>query len=195
MYRFPSLSTSPTSPRTRRYLTVIVAVLMLGISCSACGEDSGDSEVAAEVKDQDSDGVPDDEDAFPRDASESSDVDGNGVGDKEDARIKAEAEAKAIAEADAKATAKAEAEEAAEAKAAESFKMPKLAGENLQLAQDMLQALGSYGLIQNDALELGRFQVLDANWKVCAQKPKAGKKVPIDTIVELDAVKLEESCP
>lgn len=179
----------------RRYVIGIVAVLMLGIACSACGEDPGDSKAAVEVKDQDSDGVPNDEDAFPRDASESSDIDGNGVGDKEDARIKAEAEAKAVAEADAKTTAKAEAKESAEAEAAESFKMPNVVGENLQLAQDMLQALGSYGLIQNDALELGRFQVLDANWKVCAQKPQAGKKVPTDTIVELEAVKLEESCP
>ncbi len=77
----------------------------------------------------------------------------------------------------------------------ETFKMPKLVGENLQLAQDRLQARGSYVLTQEDALGLNRFQVLDSNWKVCSQKPRAGKRVPVDRLVVLDAVKLTESCP
>ena len=73
--------------------------------------------------------------------------------------------------------------------------MPKLVGENLQLAQDMLQEVGSYLLDQEDALGLHRVQVLDSNWKVCKQSPKAGKKVAIDATITLSAVKLDEDCP
>lgn len=73
--------------------------------------------------------------------------------------------------------------------------MPKLVGVNLQLAQDTLQSLGSYVLDQEDASGLDRFQVNDANWKVCSQKPKAGAKVPIETVVLLSSVKLAEDCP
>ena len=72
--------------------------------------------------------------------------------------------------------------------------MPKLVGKNLQVAQDQLQARGSYVLDQEDASGLNRFQVLDSNWKVCRQKPQAGKKVGIDQLVTLWSVKLEESC-
>ena len=77
----------------------------------------------------------------------------------------------------------------------ETFTVPKLVGENLQDAQDMLQAEGSYVLRQDDATGMERFQVLDSNWKVCAQTPAAGKKVPVDSEVVLDAVKLDEDCP
>ena len=77
----------------------------------------------------------------------------------------------------------------------ETFAMPKLVGVNLQLAQDTLQSLGSYVLDQEDASGLERFQVNDSNWKVCSQKPKAGAKVPIETVVLLSAVKLTEDCP
>ena len=78
--------------------------------------------------------------------------------------------------------------------ATETFIMPKLVGKNLQVAQDQLQARGSYVLDQEDASGLNRFQVLDSNWKVCRQKPQAGKKVGIDQLVTLGSVKLEESC-
>ena len=73
--------------------------------------------------------------------------------------------------------------------------MPKLVGENLQLAQDILQKEGSYLLDQEDALGLDRIQVMDSNWHVCKQSPKAGKKVPVDTMVTLASVKLTEDCP
>ncbi|KRB74072.1 hypothetical protein ASE01_18955 [Nocardioides sp. Root190] len=79
--------------------------------------------------------------------------------------------------------------------AEETFVMPSLVGMNLQAAQDELQALGSYVLTQTDATGAERFQVLDANWKVCWQKPAAGKKVPVSRLVDLGAVKLEEFCP
>ena len=78
--------------------------------------------------------------------------------------------------------------------AQETFVMPQLVGVNLQLAQDTLQSKGSYLLDQEDHKGLGRFQILDSNWKVCAQSPRAGKKVPISTIVVLSSVKLTERC-
>ena len=79
--------------------------------------------------------------------------------------------------------------------APETFTMPKLVGKNLQLAQDILQKEGSYLMDQQDAAGLDRIQVMDSNWKVCSQKPKAGKKVPVDEMVVLASVKLDETCP
>ena len=73
--------------------------------------------------------------------------------------------------------------------------MPSVVGMNLQLAQDTLQHLGSYVLDQEDAMGLSRLQINDSNWTVCSQTPKAGKKVPIETVVLLSSVKLSESCP
>ena len=79
--------------------------------------------------------------------------------------------------------------------APEVFKMPNLVGQNLQLAQDQLQALGSYLMDQTDAAGLSRVQVLDSNWQVCSQSPAPGKTVPVDTMVVLSSVKLAERCP
>lgn len=73
--------------------------------------------------------------------------------------------------------------------------MPRLVGKNLQDAQDQLQSLGSYLMDQQDASGLGRLQILDSNWKVCWQRPAAGKVVPLSTIVVLASVKLHERCP
>ncbi|RHW22780.1 PASTA domain-containing protein [Nocardioides immobilis] len=79
--------------------------------------------------------------------------------------------------------------------ASSTFTMPALVGLNLQDAQDTLQALGSYLLTQTDATGMERFQVLDSNWKVCYQDPQPGAPVPLETLVELGAVKLDERCP
>jgi hypothetical protein len=79
--------------------------------------------------------------------------------------------------------------------AEESFTMPNVVGEVLQTAQDRLQSLGSYVMDQQDAGGLDRVQVVDANWKVCSQKPKPGAKVAPSDTVTLAAVKLEEDCP
>ncbi|WP_418059365.1 hypothetical protein [Pimelobacter simplex] len=76
----------------------------------------------------------------------------------------------------------------------DSFVMPSLVGMNLQAAQDQLQSLGSYVLTQTDATGAGRFQVLDRNWKVCFQVPAPGTTTPLSKLIELGAVKLEESC-
>jgi Protein of unknown function (DUF2510) len=79
--------------------------------------------------------------------------------------------------------------------APEVFKMPNVVGQNLQLSQDQLQALGSYLMDQTDAGGLNRIQVLDSNWRVCAQSPAPGKTVPVATMVVLSSVKLAEQCP
>ncbi|MGC5167039.1 hypothetical protein [Luteimicrobium sp. DT211] len=81
------------------------------------------------------------------------------------------------------------------AEAEETFTMPKVMGMVLQDAQDELQSLDSYLMDQEDAMGWGRLQLLDANWKVCTQKPSPGKKVPISTVVKLASVKLSEDCP
>jgi len=78
--------------------------------------------------------------------------------------------------------------------AEESFVMPKVVGMNLQLAQDLLQSKGSFVLDQEDFKGLSRIQVLDSNWKVCAQTPSAGKRVGVSTVVTLSSVKLTEKC-
>lgn len=76
----------------------------------------------------------------------------------------------------------------------EVFTMPRVVGMNLQEAQDLLQSKGSYLMDQTDYKGLSRFQILDSQWKVCAQSPSPGKKVPISTIVTLSSVKLTERC-
>lgn len=76
----------------------------------------------------------------------------------------------------------------------ETFIMPNVIGMNLQLAQDLLQSKGSYLVDQEDFKGLGRFQLIDSNWKVCSQAPAAGKRVLTSTLVTLSSVKLSERC-
>jgi hypothetical protein len=92
------------------------------------------------------------------------------------------------------AAAKAKKNRESRASAEETFVMPDLAGMNLQDAQDTLQTFGSYLLTQTDATGMERFQMLDSNWKVCYQVPRPGTKTPLTTLVDLGAVKLDESC-
>lgn len=98
------------------------------------------------------------------------------------------------AQAPAKETTAAQPEPAAVEEEA-TFEMPALVGVNLQLAQDTLQALGSYVMDQQDASGLGRFQVNDSNWVVCAQDPVPGSVVTASSLVTLASVKLDETCP
>ena len=77
----------------------------------------------------------------------------------------------------------------------ETFTMPNLVGLNLQVAQDELQSLGSYVLSQDDATGKGRFQMSDRNWKVCSQDQEPGQVLSIAELVNVEAVKLSESCP
>ena len=119
-------------------------------------------------------------------------VESSGAPVRSDSQTTADAVAQAAASAATKA---AEDAKAAAAPAPDVFKMPNFIGENLQLSQDKLQALGSYFMDQEDASGLGRIQVLDSNWKVCKQDPAPGKMVSVDTIVVLSSVKLSEQCP
>ena len=80
----------------------------------------------------------------------------------------------------------------------DSWVMPNVVGKVLQTAQDTIQAVTGNPFFyteSEDAAGLSRFQVLDANWKVCGQKPQPGARFNEDTIVTFAAVKLEESCP
>jgi len=72
--------------------------------------------------------------------------------------------------------------------------LPNLVGNGLQSAQDTAQAAGFYRLTSHDSLGRGRNQVLDREWKVCFQTPKAGP-LTTDTEVDFGAVKLDETCP
>jgi beta-lactam-binding protein with PASTA domain len=73
--------------------------------------------------------------------------------------------------------------------------VPNLIGKGLQTAQDTAQAAGFYTLKSHDSLGRDRHQILDRDWKVCSQNVKAGKTVPVDTMLDFGAVKLNESCP
>ena len=77
----------------------------------------------------------------------------------------------------------------------DTFVVPDLVGLNLQAAQYALQALGSYVVDQEDALGLGRVQVVDRNWIVCRQSPDPGTSASLGATVTLWAAKLDERCP
>lgn len=83
------------------------------------------------------------------------------------------------------------------AQPASTFTMPNLVGRVLQDAQDLLQSKGSYSIRQEDATGLDRFNLLDTNWRVCRQSPKAGAKVSVDDTVTVWSVKINppEKCP
>ena len=81
---------------------------------------------------------------------------------------------------------------AAEEKA-ETATLPNLVGQDLQAAQDAAQDAGFYALDDQDASGQNRLQVMDRNWTVCSQEPKAGTH-PTDTPVVLYAVKDTETC-
>jgi beta-lactam-binding protein with PASTA domain len=77
----------------------------------------------------------------------------------------------------------------------ETKTLPNFVGMGLQSAQDKAQAAGFYGLDSHDALGRDRNQFLDRDWKVCSQKPAAGKAAPTDTKLDFGAVKVDETCP
>lgn len=73
--------------------------------------------------------------------------------------------------------------------------LPNVVGIDLQDAQDLLQAQGFYNLRSHDARGLNRNQVLDRNWRVCDQQPRAGAVVTTDVLIDLGVVRDEENCP
>lgn len=82
-----------------------------------------------------------------------------------------------------------------DAKGAATKPVPNLIGKGLQAAQDAAQADGYYNLTSHDDLGRGRNQILDRDWKVCTQTPKAGTTASTGTKIDLGAVKLTETCP
>ena len=76
-----------------------------------------------------------------------------------------------------------------------SITVPNMVGEDLQLAQDTMQAAGLYSLRSHDATGQARTQVLDRAWKVCDQAPQGGTKVASDQLIDFGAVRDEERCP
>lgn len=70
-------------------------------------------------------------------------------------------------------------------------RMPDLAGKSVNTARAALDS--GISLTVKDAAE-DRMVLLESNWKVCTQLPKAGTELNGQP-VELTAVKYEESCP
>lgn len=79
--------------------------------------------------------------------------------------------------------------------AGEEKAVPTFVGMGLQSAQDKAQAAGFAILTSHDALGRGRMQAFDRNWKVCSQSVAAGTTVATTTMLDLGAVKTDESCP
>lgn len=79
--------------------------------------------------------------------------------------------------------------------AGETKTVPNFVGKGLQSAQDEAQAAGFYNLDSHDASGRDRNQILDRDWKVCAQTPAAGTKTSTDTKLDFGTVKLDETCP
>ncbi len=85
------------------------------------------------------------------------------------------------------------------APAAQSWTMPDLIGNNLQDAQDAIQALTDYEIFYSGSTDLtgrGRMQILDANWQVCTSTPPPGASITKDTPIDFGVVRIDtENCP
>lgn len=85
-----------------------------------------------------------------------------------------------------------------ETNAATTWVMPDLVGSNLQSAQNQIQSLTDFAIpvtTSHDATGADRQQVLDGNWKVCAQNIPPDRTIDSGTQIDFGAVKLEEGCP
>jgi len=175
-----------------KILTAIGAVLLLGIVSSLANGGGTKSDRVAAI-DQVATSTAPAQSAADKAAAAQAVID-KAAADKAAAAQAVVDQAAAQAVVDKAAADKAAADLAASS-APEVFKMPNVVGQNLQLSQDQLQALGSYLMDQTDAAGLNRIQVLDSNWRVCTQSPAPGKTVPVATMVVLSSVKLAEQCP
>lgn len=83
--------------------------------------------------------------------------------------------------------------------AATSWTMPDLRGQNLQAAQDAIQALtGNPGFFSTstDLTGASRNQVMDRNWQVCSSTPAPGETFTDSTSVDFGVVRIDtETCP
>lgn len=80
-----------------------------------------------------------------------------------------------------------------------NFTMPNFVGMVLQDAQDKVQTYGIFYSTSHDVLA-SRMQLMDSNWKVCDQTPKAGTAIGGDAAdfegkFDFGSVKLSEDCP
>jgi hypothetical protein len=71
-------------------------------------------------------------------------------------------------------------------------KVPDVVGKDHQLAQDLMQAAGLYNLREVDASGAGRLMLIDRNWVVVKQSPRAGRRVPVYEVVTLTSKKSGE---
>jgi hypothetical protein len=69
--------------------------------------------------------------------------------------------------------------------------VPNVVGRDLQLAQDTMQAAGYYNLESRDSSGQGRMQVLDRNWKVVRQSPRAGTHAADGELIVLTVCKID----
>lgn len=70
--------------------------------------------------------------------------------------------------------------------------VPDVVGKNHQLAQDTMQAVGLYNLLEEDATGQGRMLLFDRNWVVLSQDPPAGTMVSEDQPITLRSKKIGE---
>ena len=66
--------------------------------------------------------------------------------------------------------------------------VPNVVGQNLQRAQDMMQAAGFYNLHSYDVTGESSFQILDRNWRVVEQTPRAGTAAGPGQYIDLGVV-------
>ncbi|GAA2311256.1 hypothetical protein GCM10010402_83910 [Actinomadura luteofluorescens] len=76
--------------------------------------------------------------------------------------------------------------------AAKKIRVPNVVGKNHQAAQDLMQAAGLWMLREEDATGQGRMLILDRNWQVVRQSPKAGTSVAPEATITLYSKKIGE---
>lgn len=70
--------------------------------------------------------------------------------------------------------------------------VPDVVGKDHQAAQDRMQEAGLFALAEEDATGQGRMLLLDRNWTVVSQSPRAGIKVSEDQTITLKSKKDDE---
>lgn len=77
--------------------------------------------------------------------------------------------------------------------------MPDLTGQNLQTAQDAIQALTDGKVFFSGSTDLtgqSRNQMMDRNWQVCTSTPAPGTVLTSTSSVEFGVVRIDvETCP
>ena len=79
-----------------------------------------------------------------------------------------------------------------EPEAGTDITVPDVVGRDHQAAQDRMQEAGLFNLAEEDATGQGRALLVDRNWTVVEQSPKAGSKVKEDRTITLRSKKKGE---